>query len=193
MFDGPATASIASIPGASIPGSPIPPSFPAESAARLEGGFPDSQDMDRQADTVAAIAAQDTQLFAQYLASRLADIGARTQRAIIFAILPDGSVGVVGANADKAKLEQLFLDDRDLFHQFHQVARQNDMVASAEICRRYLEDSYNAQGETARMTVWRRYRALCDQMESMAGRLILAGGQLLSGALQFTHTALAQS
>jgi len=30
-------------------------------------------------------------------------------------------------------------------------------------------------------------------MESMAGRLILAGGQLLSGALQFTHAALAQS
>ena len=188
MFDGPATASMTSIPGSSIP-----PSFPVESVERLEGGFPDSQDMDRQADTVAAIAAQDTQLFAQYLASRLSDIGARTQRAIIFAILPDGSVGVVGANADKAKLEQLFLDDRDLFHQFHQVARQNDMVASAEICRRYLEDSYNAQGESSRMMVWRRYRALCDQMESMAGRLILAGGQLLSGALQFTHSALAQS
>src|SRR5208283_5142991 len=117
---------------------------------------------------------------AQYLSGRLAEVGARTQRAIIFAILPDGSVGVVGANADKVKLEQLFLDDPDLFHKFHQVARQNDMVASAEICRRYLEDSYNAHGEVDRMSVWRRYRALCDQMESMAGRLILAGGQLLS-------------
>lgn len=187
MFDGPAPASISEAT------SQIPASFPIADDERLSVGFPDSQEVDRQADTVAAIAAQDTQAFANYLSSRLNDIGARTNRAIIFAILPDGSVGVVGANADKVKLEQLFNDDRDLFHQFHQVARQNDMVASAEICRRYLEDSYNAHGEKERMTVWRRYRALCDQMESMAGRLILASGQLLSGALQFTHSALAES
>lgn len=187
MFDGPAPASISEAT------SQIPASFPLEDEDRLAAVFPESQDVDRQADTVAALAAQDTQLFALHLSRRLAEIGARTQRAIIFAILPDGSVGVVGAHADKSKLEQLFQDDRDLFHQFHQVARQNDMVASAEICRRYLEDSYNAQGEDARMVVWRRYRALCDQMESMAGRLILASGQLLSGALQFTHSALAQS
>lgn len=189
MFDGPANASLS----ASVAAAQIPPSYSAADEERLSSAYDDVQEIERQADTVAALAAQDTLVFAQYLSGRLADIGARTGRAIIFAILPDGSVGVVGAHADKVKLEQLFQDDRELFSQFHQVARQNDMVASAEICRRYLEDSYNAHGETARMAVWRRYRALCDQMESMAGRLILASGQLLSGALQFTHTALAQS
>jgi len=186
MFDGPSNATLSAV------ATQIPPSFNADDEERLSSAYCDASEIDRQADTVAAMAAQDTQSFARQLSHRLSEVGARTNRAIIFAILPDGSVGVVGASADKMKLEQMFLDDRELFNQFHQVARQNDMVASAEICRRYLEDSYNAHGESARMTVWRRYRALCDQMESMAGRLILAGGQLLSGALQFTHSALAQ-
>lgn len=180
MFDA------ASIPEAIVR---IPASFPGGDV----GGCLDGLDMDRQADTIAAIAAEETRVFARHLSLRLADIGGRSRQAVIFAILPDGSIGVVGANADKAKLEQLFHEDRDLFHRFHQVARQNDMVASAEICRRYLEDSYNAEGEAGRMAVWRRYRALCDQMESMAGRLTLADGRLLSGALQFIHSALAQS
>ncbi|HVI51592.1 MAG TPA: hypothetical protein VM661_10310 [Candidatus Sulfotelmatobacter sp.] len=188
MFDGPANASLS----ASVSSAQIPPSYSPVDDEHLSSAYSDVREIDQQADTVAALAAQDTQRFAQFLSDRLNGIGTRTGRAIIFAILPDGSVGVVGAHTDKVKLEQLFQDDRDLFQQFHQVARQNDMVASAEVCRRYLEDSYNAHGESARMAVWRRYRALCDQMESMAGRLILAGGQLLSGALQFTHTALAQ-
>jgi len=185
MFAAPSTARLSS---AAI-SAPSAFSSPSDLACDVVDG---RNDIDRQADTVAAIAAHDTQLFGGRLFQALAGAGIRTERAIVLAVLPDSSVGVVGAHPDKVKLERLFVDDSELFNQFHVIARQNDMVASAEICRRYLQDSYNAQGEGGRLAVWRRYRALCDQMESMAGRLTLAAGQLMSGALQFTVTALAQ-
>jgi len=161
-----------------------PMSIPAlDAASELEGA-------DDQPQAVALHASRDNLAFAKRLIALFADKGIRTSRAIILAVLPDGSVGVVGASPDKAKLEQLFVEDHDLFAEFHRVARQNDMVASAEICRRYLKDSYAAQGTAARMSVWRHYRGLCDQLEAMSGRLTLLGDDLMSGALQFTASIL---
>ncbi|OIR01980.1 hypothetical protein GALL_158380 [mine drainage metagenome] len=160
----------------------------------LEGGAAAGPraEIERKAETMAALAARDTQRFARHLVRMFDEEGIQLGRAIVMALLPDGSVGVVGAHPDKIRVERLFVEDELLFHTFHTVVRQNDMVASAEICRRYLQESYGAAGNHGRMAVWRRYRALCDQMESLAGRLTLASGRLMSGALDFTATALAQ-
>ena len=169
----------------------VAPAFQAPPGLLASEAGPQSE-IDRKAGTLAAIAASDTVQFGTQLITSIGIKGICLKRAIVMAVMPDNSIGVVGAHPDKLKLERLFIEDGELFHQFHMVTRQNDMVASAEICRRYLLDSYNAQGEHNRMAVWRRYRALCDQMESLAGRLTLASGRLLSGALEFTASALEQ-
>ncbi|WP_448204076.1 hypothetical protein [Azospirillum sp. sgz302134] len=130
----------------------------------------------------AGVLKEKTAAFADTLNRRftLADVDTRIP--VQLDVASDGSVTVRGDHPDKAKIERLFAEDKDLANQYREIAGAHAFNAHGKIAIRYEEELDDAKSDKEREKIFRKYERLFQRIEAVSGQMTFSGGDLTSAA-----------
>jgi len=117
--------------------------------------------------------------FSALLALRLSQAGIGTSP-FMLTLDNTGAVRVKGDHPDKARIEQLFLNDKTLANDYRGIAGSNDMVAQGRFNSLYIEAWQRDASVEARTAVWKRFKAMHDGLGQALDQMRWDGRHLVS-------------
>lgn len=176
------------------PKQPAITSSPVTTASPLSGGrrtvsislFTEVEDdADLSPTSFAGMVARKTRDLSKSLISAFEAARIPTDEPMTFTL--DASGNVIVDSPYKERVEKYLKENPELVKQIKDVAALNSMLALNEAMRRFAEAKKNAKTDEEVKQAETDYTADCMTVQSLSGTMVLADGQLTSGALSYMN------